>query len=271
MAGIRRTSFRETNYTARGPRLVRLSNSRPQNLFDSDAWDYIRRVEAADGRPLEDRVRVAIDAFVRGCKLDSIWTPIKAACILAGARTLTGALVPLVGTAPTNVNFVSGDYSRKTGLTGDGATKYLDSNRNNNADPQNSNHNAVYRASGSSSGGPALIGTDGSAVTGSNILFLFGGQLYARNRCTTATSLGTLNPIGFVGTSRSGSSNYAVRVNGASTTVTATSETPRNLGVKVFEVGTGEVAFYSIGESVDLALLDARVTTLIKTLAAVLP
>jgi hypothetical protein len=57
-------------------------------------------------------------------------TAIKASCILAGARTLAGALVPLAGAAPTNVGpFVSGDYNRKTGLVGDGSTKYLNSNR----------------------------------------------------------------------------------------------------------------------------------------------
>jgi hypothetical protein len=67
--------------------------------------------------------------FVNGCKADGIWNAIKASCILAGARTLNGALVPLVGTAPTNFNFVDWCYNRKTGLVGDGSTKYLDSNR----------------------------------------------------------------------------------------------------------------------------------------------
>jgi hypothetical protein len=85
-------------------------------------------------------------SFVKGCKNDGIWTAIKASCILAGARTLAGALVPLVGTAPTNFDglFDSGDYNRKTGLIGDGSTKSLDSNRNNNADPQNSKHVSAY-------------------------------------------------------------------------------------------------------------------------------
>jgi hypothetical protein len=81
---------------------------------------------------------------VIGCKQDGIWTAIKASCILAGARTLTGALVPLAGTAPTNFNFVDADYNRKTGLVGNGSNKYLNSNRAGNADPQNSFHHAVY-------------------------------------------------------------------------------------------------------------------------------
>jgi hypothetical protein len=103
--------------------------------FDTDAQAYITAVETADGAALEEGVKTAINNFVVDCKADGIWSAIKASCILAGARTLNGALVPLAGTAPTNFNFVSGDYNRKTGLVGDGISKYLNSNRANNADP----------------------------------------------------------------------------------------------------------------------------------------
>jgi hypothetical protein len=113
---------------------------------DADAVAYIAAVEAADGQALETATRMAINSFVKGCKADGIWPAIKASCILAGARTLTGALIPLVGSAPTNNGFIGigTDYVRKTGLVGNGSTKYLDSNRANNADPQNSNHNACW-------------------------------------------------------------------------------------------------------------------------------
>jgi hypothetical protein len=103
--------------------------------FDPEITAYIAAVETADGQALEPAVKTAYINFILGCKADGIWNAIKASCILAGARTLTGALVPLAGTAPTSFNFVDGDYNRKTGLVGDGSTKYLDSNRNNNADP----------------------------------------------------------------------------------------------------------------------------------------
>ena len=78
--------------------------------YDTDAGNYIQAVEgpAGDNQVLEPAVRQAINNFVVGCKQDGIWSAIKASCILAGARTLNGALVPLVGTAPTNNNFVSG-------------------------------------------------------------------------------------------------------------------------------------------------------------------
>jgi hypothetical protein len=114
------------------------------NILDADAASYIIAVQTADTEPLELGVKLAINDFVTGCKSDGIWDAIKASCIMAGARTLAGALVPLKGAAPTNFNFVSGDYDRKTGLVGDGATKYLDSNRAGNADPQNSKHMSVF-------------------------------------------------------------------------------------------------------------------------------
>ena len=70
---------------------------KPGYSFDSDASTYIDAVETTDGQVLETGVRIAINEFVLGCKQDEIWDAIKASCILAGARTLDGALVPLVG------------------------------------------------------------------------------------------------------------------------------------------------------------------------------
>ena len=130
---------------------------------DADANAYMAAVEAADGEPLELGVRLAITDFVLGCKADGIWSAIKASCILAGARTLNGALVPLVGTAPTNNNFVSGDYNRKTGLVGDGSTKYLNSNLLVNALSATSHALFAYGAITGNTGDITLMGYyDGS-------------------------------------------------------------------------------------------------------------
>jgi hypothetical protein len=88
----------------------------PRATFDADAAAYLRAVEAADGQALETPVKRAVDDFFKGCKADGTFSALKAACLLCGARTLAGALVPLVGTAPTNNNF------RGCGLQpGDGA------------------------------------------------------------------------------------------------------------------------------------------------------
>ena len=244
--------------------------------MDTDAAAYITAVETADTEPLEEKTKIAIDNFVLGCKADGIWNAIKASCILAGARTLAGALVPLVGTAPTNVNFVSGDYNRKTGLVGNGSTKYLNSNRNNNADPQDSNHNAVYVSTTHTGGIGQYIGTGnidaGRNNLGHNPLV---PESFARSRTNAGLTLaGTA--IGFLGHARNSGSSFIARGNSVNLAGNETSATPENATVDVFRRGTGNyanarLAFYSIGESLDLALLDARVTDLINAFGAAIP
>jgi hypothetical protein len=251
---------------------------------DPDARAYLLAVEQADGQFLEAGVVDAINAFVIGCKADGIWTAIKASCILAGAKTLAGALIPLVGTAPTNNNFVSGDYNRKTGLVGDGTTKYLDSNRPCNSDPQNNHHLSVYCSAVPTVGSfPALIGSTFYGETGAT-------QLYRRRNATnrwevqhrnsTSQSVNAFNdniPC-FFGAARNISSTVNIRANNASGTASITSEAPSSTTTKVFAFGQtvssfadARLAFYSIGESLNLALLDDRVTTLINAFAAAIP
>ena len=246
---------------------------------DLDALTYLAAVETADGQALESGVRLAVNAFVKGCKADGIWPAIKASCILAGARTRLGALTPLAGTAPTSFNFADGDYNRKTGLVGDGSTKYLDSNRNNNADPQNSNHNAIWVSQGATVLG-GLIGIEASNVIGSNNIFYEStgaNGLFLRNRAQSLTSFaGAIPcPTGFIGHSRSAAASFLARANLSTITATRTSGIPYNGNISVFRqaaaVTDARLAFYSIGESLDLALLDTRVTTLVNALSAAIP
>jgi hypothetical protein len=246
--------------------------------LDPDAAVYIAAVEAADTQALEQGVRDAINAFVIGCKADGIWSAIKASCIMAGARTLSGALVQLVGAAPTNFNFASGDYNRKTGLVGDGSTKYLDSKRNNNADPQDSNHNAVYITT-LSGAGQVYLGT-GSTENGVNTLqisIINAIITRSRNSASGAGNSAATHVEGLYALSRAALTEYTVRIGGVDYTNTQTSQASFNGNLLVFARGTtasplslstARLAFYSIGESLDLALLDARVTALINAFDA---
>ena len=250
---------------------------------DADAVAYIAAVEAADGQALESATRMAINSFVKGCKADGIWPAIKASCILAGARTLTGALIPLAGTAPTNVGpFVSGDYNRKTGLVGNGSTKYLNSNRNNNTDPQNSRHAAAFATTRNTEDITrayirAVFATEGG-------LQVFSGAVASKlsTRCsdaTTATSTANLHVAnGFFGVSRSISTQYQARGSATNETITQSSVAPGNANYFVFAgnntvapsidlYSNARLAFYSIGESLNLELLDTRVTRLLAEIA----
>ena len=245
---------------------------------DSDVSAYILAVESADGQQLEEGVITAIETFVLGCKSDGIWSAIKASCLLAGARTLSGALVPLVGSNPTNFNFVAGDYNRETGIKGNGSTKYLNSNRSNTADSQNDQHMSVFYSEPEGLGKHS-IGA-GSGITGAtHILRRSTGSLSFRNRNNNFndTLIVASVPNTFCGMSRSSSSGYSYRYAGSSGSFSQVSQTPAAFNVEVFKLASwttfsdARLSFYSIGESIDLALLDSRVSTLMTDLAAAIP
>lgn len=258
------------------PRLLRPRASATLIATDADARTYISAVRVADGGQwLEPAVQRAIDSFIIGCKADGIWTALKASCILMGARTLAGALTPLVGTAPTNTAFASTDYDRKTGLIGNGSTKWLDSNRNNNADPQNSKHISVWRAAAAVANDAGLIGSNGTGTGDSHIYTGFNSFIFRNNAGTAAIqALSGFTGAGFLGTSRAASGSFSYRIGTTDYTATVTSETPRNVSIRVFETGgrtNARLSFYSIGESLTLSLLGSRVSTLVSAISAGIP
>ena len=252
-------------------------------IYDADALTYINAVQAADGESLENGVKVAINDFVIGCKADGNWDAIVASCIMAGARTVAGAIVPLKGNAPTNNNFVSGDYSRKLGLLGNGSSKYLATGYNNNDAtnfPQNDAHISCYVSESQTNAIGIFVGT-GSGL-GSRLTVRHGTaiQISTQNRNSTSATL-TIAPIGFQGNTRNNSANFSRRFTTASgisdgvTTVTSGSGTTELMGVFATGVGANftnaRMSFYSIGKSLTLSSLDSRVTTLMNTLASVIP
>ena len=247
-------------------RRLLLGNTTP--AYDPDAQAYITAVEAADGQALEVAVKDAINAFVVGCKADGIWNAIKSCCILAGARTLNGALVQLIPNANpvTNFNFISADYNRTTGLIGNGTNKYLDSNRAANASGQDNFHMAVFANSWSSN---TVIGGSSSGFV--NRILRVNMRITGSGGIDISTSA-----LSFVGGSRSSSTQFISRVGGVSDTISNTSSDPGTANVTIFAQRNGEsiigfsdarLSFYSIGEAVVLALLDVRVTTYMNTLS----
>jgi len=248
--------------------------------LDPDASAYIANVEAADGQPLEAGVRAAINEFVIGCKADpspnagvSNFQAIEASCLLMGARTLAGSLIPLKGAAPTNVGFIESQYSRTTGLEGD-RSAYLNSNRNNNADPQDNNHNALYISS--IGAGIALMGA-GVIDAGTNSFLT---SRLARNRSATGFTVSSLGAPSFFGTSRNSSAEFFAKGSGSVETASLESETPVEQNLFIFsrqtaagapnQTTSSRLCYYSIGRAVDLAALDARITALRNAIATAL-
>ena len=254
-----------------------------KNTYDPDALAYLTAVEAADGQTLENSVKIAINTFVKGCKTDGIWSAIRASCIMAGARTLSGALVPLVGNAPSNGNFVSGDYNRKTGLLGDGSTKYLNTTYvSNTFFQQNSNHMSVYVTSAPASSATVKVFIGNQSSLGSRLyLSKSTGDQFSWRSATASTATNVSGQgitTGFKGGTRSSSTAVIARSAQTNTSASVSSATIQSsLNVYVFAGGTSNqnlcdarMSFYSMGDNLDLALLDTQITTLMTTLNALL-
>jgi hypothetical protein len=255
-------------------------------LFDADARDYILRVEAADGQRLESQVRGAINAFVIGCKTDGTWTSLVTSCIMAGARTVAGAITPLVGNAPTNNNFVIGDYSRTLGLLGNDSNKYLATGYNNNDTtnfPQNDSHISCYVSATQTDTSGVFVGTQATIGGILTLGYSSTAQIFFRNRAGTSR-LFSVAPLGFQASTRNNGANFSSRAtqSGGSIsdiTTTAASFAPSNQLFGVFcgfssttanQFSAARMSFYSIGKSLTLSSLDSRVTTLMNTLARVI-
>ena len=169
---VSKTSTPTATPTISVTRTVTPTVTTTENL-DSDTNIYIAAVEAADGQSLETNIKAAIADFILGLKNDDVWNYISNCCILAGARTLNGALVPLKGTAPTNYNFVSGDYDRYWGLKGNATDKYLNLNINNTAELATDKHMSVYITEYPDLANRIMIGnynSSGSSYIGMNMM-----------------------------------------------------------------------------------------------------
>lgn len=268
-------------------------------LYPAYVQDYLDRVTAADVAAgntsgLELGVTDAASAFLQDLVsisylgvssnvISQAASVIKAMPIMAGARTRAGALVPVVGPVPTEFGTAGGwSYNRNTGLAGNGTNNYLNSNRANNADPQNSCHNACWVSTPMIS----MLMSSSSATTGANymdIAFAPGGVNLItrfRNRFAAATNPST-SPIalaGLYGHNRNTSTSFDYMCPQGNGAIVAASQTPdsRNIvlyartndGLNYELYSSIRLAFYSIGESLNLALLDARVTQLINAYAA---
>jgi hypothetical protein len=214
---------------------------------------------------------VAINDLVVSLKNDGTWGRLGAACILMGARTLSGALTPLVGPGPTNSNFVTGDYNRRTGLIGNGSTKTLNSNRAQNADPQDDLHMCAYVTAAATSGSfPCFFGVGTGSAGDCHIGGLNASDLFARMRNSTFdTFTGRATATGLIGFSRTQGHWFAATAGTSSRQFARTSQAPRSESTRVFStlnvtngvvtsVTNARLSWYSIGRAVDLPALQAR-------------
>jgi hypothetical protein len=255
--------------------------------LDPETVSYVAAIESADGQSLEPEIVIAINDFIKGCKNDDIWDAIKASCILAGARTLNGALVPLKGNPPinTNGNFVASDYNRATGLQSSGGdtstAKRLNPQRQSSDDPQDNVSLCVWVTDSSNLQNlDILIGAGSGTSAGTTHMRAASttGTIQFRNRAGGGpTTSGQWIGTGFLGTSRSSSSQVSIRFNSTSSVHSSTSSQPfashqvfatsQTTATALNASSNVRLAFYSIGEALDLEKLDTRITRLIEEIA----
>jgi hypothetical protein len=218
---------------------------------DPDADDYFDRITAA-GATIDATARAAINAFIVGCKADSIWTLLLDVGPLCG-DSLTAALIKLKklssGWSYTNNNFLSEDYGQSTGLTGDGSSKYLTSGVLGTDLTTDSTGIGVYDRSttaaqtnphGSTSGPSACF----RLWIGGADNIIYSDQYNTANELASSTISGA---IGFVFATRPASSAHAIYRNGS--VIASTSTTGGSLpavGITFFAQNfNGIIADYS--------------------------
>lgn len=235
-----------------------------QSRVDFDAQSYIQRVERASNGAMHPVAKLAINQFVVETKRFDLWSKINTCCILMGARTVTGALIPLKGTAPSGQGTLSTLYAinNQPGIYFNANTaNYIITNRNVNADAQNDHHVAVIVGGMDNN---AYIGGDNSTTAGSKFIGASAGSLTWRSTPSTSVSV-TSGVTGttpqFLGLSRSNSANFDVYRNGALANLVSTSGAQ---DANPFYVGANnnnsartsptaaQISFYSLGAALDL-------------------
>jgi hypothetical protein len=242
--------------------------------FSAQALDYFSRLDAVGALIPAYRSPIAayIDALV--ALGGAYWNNMSCHCLFAGVG-YAGTVVPLRNgmVVPTLVNFVSGDHNSVTGLKGDGATKHVDTNRNNNAEGQNDQSVSIFIEAAQTAGTAAAYFGAGGAANGSMQISRAGltpANLITRSRTTTSTATSSVGgSVGFVGINRSLGASYNLRASGASTTITQASQAPFNGNIFIFRTNDISPLYtdarfkaYHVGPAITQSVLEGLQNTL---------
>lgn len=236
---------------------------------DEDARRYVIAVQTLDAEKLENSVKIAINELVVGLKNDGLWNSIKDSCLFVGPRTLGAALTPLAGTTPTNYGFIQSDYNRKLGIKC-GENKVLKTNTNGSSYPKDNIHVAVFATEKFSRTRTQTL-IHQNALSGGTILYITPFRYTARLR-NSVTLLynwpaGTNSTIGgLIAMSRKDDTGFTYSYDeiytfGARTSAASIAAGDFYLfgrGVNVSPYSDARIGFYSLGQDLDLAKLEAR-------------
>lgn len=230
---------------------------------------YIAAVEAADGQQLESSVLAPMVTFAN-------WRiPLGGTCcLMAGARTLAGALVPMVGSSPVASNFVSGDYNRIR-LLGNGSTKQIATGANFGSS-SNNHHAAVWVASAPTFASTSIFIGNVTTAGGTALTALTTQAIRTRSQASGFDdTIGGAAGTGLKGVNRSGGASYNVRYNGATEPFTRASEAVATGEVYVFSINltaysNAGLSMYSLGPALTLDDLDTYAGQALASISAAL-
>lgn len=200
---------------------------------DSDALAWAAKV-TADGGTYSAADLNAMSTAIASLRAEGLWSKMTLFGPLYGGD-LTAALVQYRSgswVTATNVNFVAGDYTRATGLTGNGSTKYLRTGLVASTGlTTNSTHLALYNRS-SSTGAAGRQLQIGSQVAGGlgdriNLYAPFNDSTAYSDQYNLSTPGGRVDgaitaPFGFVIGTRTAANVHTIYRNGAQVATNAT-------------------------------------------------
>lgn len=265
-------------------------------VYDADAADYIARVNAVDAANgaaggLESGLQDIIHILFRDLKLDSSpfagvsnFAALKACCLLAGPRTRQGCAVPLLSSMPTPTSQGTAggwNYNRKTGLKGNGTDNYLNSGRSGSTDPVNNSSQGVYVTEAQTSNNSSYIGAEGAALRKTiyctNAVSGIGFSSASSSILFSGASLAT---VGMIGQSRqtAGTLEWIAGTNSGSGALATGADTYGNFYIFARNgnpstnapslFSNGRLSYFWLGEAIDRAALNTRVTAYMTALSA---
>lgn len=239
---------------------------------DIEAMDWAARV-VANGGTSTAAMLSAVATFVRAAKASAYWTKLNRLNLFCGNQ-LAACLVPLkVGggnATDTNMNFVSGDYTPTTGLTGNATTKYLKTGLIPSASlTLNDTHMAVYNRAASAAGGGLTMGVRTSPSFFDMLAPHTTADFFSRQYDDPAVALQAVCafPAGFLVGSRVSSATHKIYRNGTALQTQVAASAGSLLGREMYVFASNDtgspvlrishpLAAYSVGSG----LTDADVT-----------
>jgi len=237
---------------------------------DADAWfEAVRLANIAAGASaslaaISTPNKVVMNNLFLTLKAQNVWAAAQQSNFFGASPYLAGALVPLNPSfaTVTNNNFVEADYSRTSGLLGDGTSKYIKTNFLPSAANQDNLHLQAYITQGASLTTRIFLGNTVIATSGgfyANIATAASGTAVTTKCLGASSTNGTLGrATGLASINRSVTATYDRYLCGNTVGVTSVGSAPVIAAFTVFAGSTGQsgtynnarIGFYSIGSSI---------------------